>query len=258
MCFSRRLAGIALTALAANTLWAAPGTITTSVSASGPINVGDQIFVTNRISGYTDPTEIDGFNFLVTYNTNLFLILSNSFDLGPPADPQWLSLPNQETIADGYNLVSFNDDSTPGLVTISMTDLGYSSTERGTVANSGFLVSFGLQAIAKGTGNIIPRAFYDGSVLFDSSLLPAGVPSFSGATVIVSNTGPALAIALSNPNALISWPTPSTGFLLEYATNLNPIVLWQSVTNPVVVTNAQNQVTVPLLGTRFYRLRCPF
>jgi len=251
--------GSALLALATGILSAAPGTITTTLNPPGPIQVGDQFTVTMAIANYTDAVEIDGFNFTVAYNTSLFSVVANSFNLGGPPDPavQWLSLPNQESAANGYNLVSFNDDSVPGLIHIAMSDLGYNDPEHGTQTSDGFLVSFQLKSIAKGTGNIIPAPFASGTVLFDINLAPAGVPSFNGATMIVSATGPSLSVALSGTNVVVSWPNPSTGFILECATNLNPVVNWQQVNGPIVVNNNQKTLTVPASGMKFYRLRCP-
>ena len=253
--------GSALFALATSTLLAGPGpgTIFTTLTPPGPILVGDQFTVTMRIMNYTDATEIDGFNFTVSYNPSLFSSVAGSFNLGGPPDPdvQWLSLPNQEAPGNGYNLVSFNDDSVPGLISIAMSDLGYNDPENGTLANGGFLVSFQLKSIAKGTGNINPAPFASGTVLFNTDLAPAGVPGFSGATMIVSAIGPTIGITLSGTNVIVLWPNPSTGFLLECATNLNPVVNWQQINSGIVVSNNQKTVTVPATGTKFYRLRCP-
>src|SRR5437870_3475820 len=47
-------------------------------------------------------------------------------------------------------------------------------------ADSGFLASFNLQAIGEGTGTVTLEPFAGGSVLFDTSLSPAGVPQLLG------------------------------------------------------------------------------
>src|ERR1041385_1939315 len=207
----------ALVVLATVRLLAGPGTITTTLTPPGPILVGDQFTVTMSIGNYTDPTEIDGFNITGSYNTNLFMSVPNSFNLGGPPDPnvQWLSLPNQEPSGGGYTPVPFNDDSVPGLISIAMSDLGYNDPEHGTLASDGFLVSFQLKSIAKGTGNIQPAAFQSGTVLFNTDLSPAGVPAFSGATMTVTAISPPMGISLAGGNVTVSWPDPSTRFLPE-------------------------------------------
>jgi hypothetical protein len=67
---------------------------------------------------------------------------------------------------------------------------------------------------------------------------------------------PGLTIELVSPSsALVWWPAPSTGFVLQQNTNLTT-TNWVAVTNPPVVANGEEQVTVsPLVGTRYYRLK---
>jgi hypothetical protein len=66
---------------------------------------------------------------------------------------------------------------------------------------------------------------------------------------------PGLTIELVSPSsALVWWPAPSTGFVLQQNTNLTT-TNWVAVTNPPVEANGEKQVTVsPLAGTRYYRL----
>jgi hypothetical protein len=66
---------------------------------------------------------------------------------------------------------------------------------------------------------------------------------------------PLLAITLSNPTtAIISWPAPLTGFVLQQNTSL-ATTNWVNETNPVTLSSGQNQVTVaPTNSDLFFRL----
>jgi hypothetical protein len=67
-----------------------------------------------------------------------------------------------------------------------------------------------------------------------------------------------LRVALTNSDAVISWPVAPTGFQLQSATSLAPPVSWTSVTNAVSITNNQNVVTLPIdSGNQFFRLISP-
>ena len=67
---------------------------------------------------------------------------------------------------------------------------------------------------------------------------------------------PGLAIELVSPSsALISWPAPSTGYVLQQNTSLTT-TNWVAVTNPPMVVNGEMQITVsPTVGNRYYRLK---
>jgi len=68
-------------------------------------------------------------------------------------------------------------------------------------------------------------------------------------------------VAIASPDAAsisVSWPSWANDWGLYYATNLVPPVNWLLVTNPVVGTNSQLIVTVPVgPGTSFFRLISP-
>jgi hypothetical protein len=66
---------------------------------------------------------------------------------------------------------------------------------------------------------------------------------------------PQLDIWLANTNTVVvSWPSPSTGFLLQQQSALGA-ASWVGVTNTVEVVDGQNQVTVsPAMASVFYRL----
>jgi hypothetical protein len=67
----------------------------------------------------------------------------------------------------------------------------------------------------------------------------------------------ALGIALSGPNALLSWPYSATGFVLEQNPDLTT-TNWTEVTDAPALnlTNWQKQLNIsPTAGQQFYRLR---
>jgi len=169
--------------LVAPEMFAAPGIIsaTASAGAKAPIRIGEQITVTLQIDGYTDPAEIDGFNIVVNYDTNLLSFVGGSLNLGDATGPdqQWLSKPNQEDASAGFRLTPFVNTS-PGKLFLSVVDLGFNEPESGTLADSGFLASFKLQAIGEGTAKIELEPFAGGTILFSSSLSRAGVPLLLG------------------------------------------------------------------------------
>jgi hypothetical protein len=69
---------------------------------------------------------------------------------------------------------------------------------------------------------------------------------------------PPLSIAPSGANLSLSWPLPSTGFVLQQSADLTS-TNWVNVTNTVTPTNYWNQVTLspPASGNVFYRLVNP-
>ena len=68
---------------------------------------------------------------------------------------------------------------------------------------------------------------------------------------------PSAAIQLSGTNALISWPGVTGGYVLQQNADLTT-TNWVNVTKPSIVTNGQNQVTLPVGGSNlFFRLMLP-
>src|SRR6266699_1806251 len=64
-----------------------------------------------------------------------------------------------------------------------------------------------------------------------------------------------LALAHNNTNAIVSWPYPSTGFGLEFSTNLSTTG-WQPAAGTAVSNNGRWAVTSPVtLPARFFRLK---
>jgi hypothetical protein len=186
-----------LSLAAAFTLWlgqapnafGALGIITTTFLPPSPVTIGTTITVSANITGYTEVTEIDGYAFNVNYPAALFSFVAGSFSHGTTAagiSQQWLAKANQEAEPD-YGPDATDDGSLDGVVSISFNDGAFSIPERGTVAASGFLVSFQLLAEAAGSGNITPAQTSVGApVFFDVDLnnVP-GAPSFVGSPITV-------------------------------------------------------------------------
>jgi hypothetical protein len=87
-------------------------------------------------------------------------------------------------------------------------------------------------------------------------------PSGGGGVVtILLNTcvsaGPALTIARTNSTLAVSWPFPSTGFVLESTPSLRP-PNWQPAIETPLTNNALLEVMVPIKpGSRYFRLHQP-
>lgn len=110
------------------------------------------------------------------------------------------------------------------------------------------------------------------STLFDEPVLIANQLVLTNASVdpmrfyrlhvfdfpAIAPAAPILNIQPTSTNTfLLSWPSSFTEFALQQNTNL-ATGDWAGVTNPVNVTNGQNQVLVaPATGSRFFRLSSP-
>jgi len=69
---------------------------------------------------------------------------------------------------------------------------------------------------------------------------------------------PQLAITLSGTNVILTWPTNSTGYILQSAPNPTPAATWTPVVPTPVIINQLNSVTNPITGSQqFYRLIQP-
>ncbi len=92
----------------------------------------------------------------------------------------------------------------------------------------------------------------------DPGQLSGGNFTLGMVTVVESSGSPRLTVRIDSSGIVaISWPAPSTGFLLEENAALGTPD-WLSVTNTINTTGGQNEILVsPAIGTRFYRLRSP-
>ena len=152
------------------------GQIITTITPVGPLDMGGTITVTCRMSDYSGASEIEGFNFVVSYDDNVLAFVTNSFNLGDVSgfNQQWLSKANQENAAEGYTLGGVTNESRPGRIFIAIGDLGIKKTERGTRASAGFLISFQLVAVASGASALTLAPAEGGSVLLDIHYQPTG------------------------------------------------------------------------------------
>ncbi len=78
-------------------------------------------------------------------------------------------------------------------------------------------------------------------------------------SVVQTPGAPLLAITITTTNtALVSWPSPSTGFQLQQNTNSVASVNWSNVvTLPTDNGTLKFIIVNPPTGNRFYRLRTP-
>ena len=82
-----------------------------------------------------------------------------------------------------------------------------------------------------------------------------GGSSDNGTVFTLSLPPPRLTLMSSASNIILTWPTNSTGFTLQSATNLGPGAVWNTNSPALVVVNGQYPVTNPISGTRqFFRL----
>ena len=72
---------------------------------------------------------------------------------------------------------------------------------------------------------------------------------------IIKETPPSLSISNWGTNVVLSWPAYQTNFFLRSATNLNPPIFWQPVTNSATNSGGRRQVLVARVGAqKFFRL----
>ncbi len=148
-----------------------------------------------------------------------------------------------DTLSSGFTL---------GNVTVSQ---GSFSTGSGTVtANLGTLPSGATATVTvNGTANA-PRSLTNtASVTAAQSDLNLSNNSVTHTTTV---SGPRLAVSRAGASVVISWPAPSTGYVLESSSSAaGP---WSGSSATIGVVNGRNQATVPAIGASvFYRLRRP-
>lgn len=109
-------------------------------------------------------------------------------------------------------------------------------------------------------GSLVLAGVAQGPGTYGSSSSPATVQDdeFFAGTGIVTVL-PSLTITLAAPNVILSWPTSATGFTLQelaaFPSTLPPYT-WTDVSTLVVISGANNTVTVPASsGNNFFRLK---
>jgi uncharacterized repeat protein (TIGR01451 family) len=144
------------------------------------------------------------------------------------------------------------------------------STTQGVATNSGGTVTATVGGLNPGAGarvTISVTATIPGSITNtavaaanESDSSPANNTS-SAVVVVTPLARPPVSIVASNNNFYLSWPstTPNV-FLVERATNLNPVINWQPVTNAINDNGTIKWVFLtnnPALRESYYRLRKP-
>jgi hypothetical protein len=155
----------------------------------------------------------------------------------------------------GFNFATTDYPPTEFPTPIVMTAFSVTGTGTTTVGSVTNRAAYGTGSLPMGT-----LAYHFGSKTFNR--VEVGIRTGGQATFLVDNvtvtTIPALNISAAHTNTvLVSWLSPSTGFVLQQIAALGA-TNWVNVTNTVEVVNGQNQVTVsPATGNRFYRLLHP-
>jgi hypothetical protein len=80
-------------------------------------------------------------------------------------------------------------------------------------------------------------------------------------TAIQTPGGPQLRVTRSGGNVIISWPDPSTDFVLQEAgalANPSTSTLWNNYSGSVTTSGGEKRVTLPApAGNKYFRLRKP-
>jgi hypothetical protein len=103
----------------------------------------------------------------------------------------------------------------------------------------------------------LPPGRYDLQVLKNGGSTGKRITNDETYALVFEFFSPALDIARSGSNAVITWPIYPAGFVLE-STTLHSPVTWSTNTPPPTVTNQENHVVVDATsGMQFFRLRRP-
>jgi len=80
---------------------------------------------------------------------------------------------------------------------------------------------------------------------------------WSSAVVVPVEGSPLLRVEQNNPQIILAWPNPSTGFQLQSSPGLS-VPIWSDLNAPTVVVGQELQATLPMEpGVRFFRLHKP-
>jgi len=86
-----------------------------------------------------------------------------------------------------------------------------------------------------------------------SGILSPDAP-YNGEIIIIA-VPPPLSIIAGGANVVLTWPTNSSGYTLQSATNLGSSVIWTTNSIAPVVVNGLNTVTNPMSSAQqFFRL----
>jgi len=97
---------------------------------------------------------------------------------------------------------------------------------------------------------------HDGRAVIGGSFTSVNNIPRSHVARLAADPVPWLTIALSGPDAVLSWPTNFSGFTLQSTASLNPPVSWTNSTTPVAISGSQYMVTNRTsAAAQFYRLK---
>jgi hypothetical protein len=120
-------------------------------------------------------------------------------------------------------------------------------------ANLGTLASGGTATITINGAAVGPR------ISTNSASVTAAQSDVNPANNLVTRvttvSAPRLTISRDGTNVVISWFSPSTGYVLESSSSATGP--WTTASASVTVSNGVNRATVPATGMAFYRLRRP-
>ena len=150
------------------------------------------------------------------------------------------------------NITSFSPIG--GSANAQVTIIGTNFTAASAVEFNGMNAAFTVNSSNKITA-FVPVGATTGAI---SVIAPGGFATSSNSFTVMPVTPPTLTFALTNSNALvISWPSDSTGFVLQ-SNSLLGTTHWIDVTNVPVLVNNQNQVIFSTAtGNNFFRLFHP-
>jgi hypothetical protein len=139
--------------------------------------------------------------------------------------------------SDGYTLVAL---STNGLLSVSA-DFGV------TWATTNVSASARASVAVSANGAELLAAMYPGYI-YSAELTPVAHSVAAPETT--------LTISAANGNIILSWPVSPTNWILQQRADASATSAWTDVPAVPIVTNGENQLTLPLLSSvRLYRLR---
>jgi uncharacterized repeat protein (TIGR01451 family) len=149
--------------------------------------------------------------------------------------------------------VTLNDALPPSfaLASVVVSQGSYSTSPASVTANLGTL-NAGASAVVTISGSASgPRTLTNVLSVLSAQNDPNAANNTAVVTTFVST--PLLSIQRAGANAIITWRSSAAGYVLESSTNASGA--WAAAGLSVVGADGTNTVTVPAVGTKFYRLR---
>jgi hypothetical protein len=147
---------------------------------------------------------------------------------------------------------AYKDSASPSFAIVAINPANSAISQSFSLTN--FLVSSVTPWVTSGSLSLARQA----SVAVTNSSFAYTLPAVSIVTFVGLATAPILGIQLTRTNTLLlSWPSASTGYLLQQNSALGTSN-WLNVGNPVNTVNGNNQVLVTPTGREnAYRLKSP-